>query len=339
VMARVEELLARDSRRLTEARTQLATMINRPGPELAWRTPRYVTPHLAQALSACGMLMPFRFTGNFTHAEKQLQRASIDLIARTRTNEQRKAHLQEQQFSAYLLRGSVAMTRADAASGNERRMLANKARFHFEAGLNTPKFEYDLIATESLAGCQLRLEQAALALQTIDNLLEKTASSPYRGIDLARLHWIRAQCYLHSSIYSLHNANAALIRATDAIEPIALVKYREQLDAVKMHLLHAEVRIKQKNRDVAEKSLDAAEDKLTNLLCDLNHPNGDPKLTWWIILRDLWHWDRTVELRREAINAWQRAEELRKLFNALGAAQLAAGPQQPTSQAGDGAND
>lgn len=160
---RLEEYIRESDERLGPTTSRMMSAILRPGRSAALPQPAFAL-ELNEILDAQHWRKMFGVTPVGRQAERQLQRALLEIRKRERTVSDAARSLQRQRAEAHMLRGAVAASRARAMTNDKARgKLDGRALREFQSALQIDTHRRDAEAKECEAFQFLRLGQLDLA--------------------------------------------------------------------------------------------------------------------------------------------------------------------------------
>jgi tetratricopeptide (TPR) repeat protein len=215
---RLNELIAKEEKRLHAARAALLSAVQNPDARHAPVTPPYFFgPSFSQTVRNLGwggwVMNPFFFT----IAEQEIEVALVEIERRLHFCEQSQANCRNQEAAAYLVKGALAAARA----GKERPKSGQADRWnraalnHFGRALEIDSG--DMEALEYVAHQQRILGQDSLALSSYQRLAEVTCRSARDDrIVASRAQRYRAEIY--EKQYDATGIAARLTRAQACLD-------------------------------------------------------------------------------------------------------------------------
>ncbi|MDP1911535.1 MAG: hypothetical protein Q8K85_24805 [Hyphomicrobium sp.] len=192
---RLGDYLAREERRLADARKQLRLIIERPNVERRFREPIFLAPPLKRAVRNLGWgsyflgpqlgYVSFQLDGSITQLDRQVKLAK-----------DHQRHLERQLATAHLLKGAMCVAEGSVAEGRNEdgRVMVSSALNHFQSALAVDANDCEALEYAGHMHVSLRQDQDAELL--LDRLLDLTSG---HGKSLTRARAFRYKADISAS--------------------------------------------------------------------------------------------------------------------------------------------
>ena len=183
---RLGDYLAREERRLADARKQLRLIIERPNVDRQFREPIFLEPPLKRAVRELGWGSYF-LGPQLGYVSFQLDSSISQLDRQVKLSRDHHRHLECQLATAHLLKGAMHVAEASTAKqqNKDNRSMVSSALNHFECALAVDGNDYE--ALEYAGHMHLALKQDQDAEVLLDRLVDLT-SKDVKSLTRARAY-------------------------------------------------------------------------------------------------------------------------------------------------------
>ena len=225
---RLGDYLAREERRLADARKQLRLIIERPNVERRFREPIFLAPPLKRAVRDLGWGSYF-LGPQLGYVSFQLDTSITQLDRQVKLSQVNHQHLERQLATAHLLKG--AMHVADASTAKERglddRAMVSSALNHFQSALAVDA--NDCEALEYAAHMHVCLKQDPEANERLDRIFALTSDQP------KSLTRARAYRYKSDIATAKNNPGIAAACLREALKVLPNLHGQDRVEEAEMH--------------------------------------------------------------------------------------------------------
>jgi hypothetical protein len=291
LMRRFMLVLQERDKRLADARQELSAFISIPGPTKPITQPLFAVKPLASVLKRRNWHPRLRrlLVWLEQRTDKRLERAAERLDWLIKHGEALIASRRSELFTAHLLRGALATSRAARFQSLDLQNADNNpARRHFENALEVPGFRKDWLGRECV-GLQLikldKLDAADEVFASLDEDAMMVLDQRERAIKIGRASHHRALVDIRHDLGGPSaNANGHLIRATQNLDARGPYDDRRvQFEYARTHEVHWCVRRHLPFPIVTAVSLEAAKANYKKLENDLEADRRwTDQLRWFV---------------------------------------------------------
>jgi len=225
---RLGDYLAREERRLADARKQLRLIIERPNVERRFREPIFLAPPLKRAVRDLGWGSYF-LGPQLGYVSFQLDSSITQLDRQVKLSRVNHQHLERQLATAHLLKGAMhvaeASTAGDAAQVD--RVALSSALNHFQSALTVEPNDHE--ALEYASHMHVSLQQYQEAEVLLDRLVRITSN------DTKSLTRARAYRYKSEMEAFRKRKNIARESARHALGALPNLHGADRIEEAEMH--------------------------------------------------------------------------------------------------------